>query len=70
LLTPTSARPWGFARSIAARVAWYIPTMPFWLPPSKSAETLVSRSTRIGPRGALKRGWSATLSSFGRPEYS
>jgi hypothetical protein len=60
LLTPTRARPWGFALSIAARMAWYIPIMPVW-------DTLVSRSTRIGPWPALNRGCSATLSSFGSP---
>ena len=70
LLTPTSAKPCACARSITARVAWYIASIPLWLPPSNSTDTLVSLMTRIGRRGAVKRGWSATLSSFGRPEYS
>ena len=63
--TPPRAGP---LSSITARVAYYISRMSIWFPPSKSTETLVSLSARLGVRAALKRGWSATLSSFGRPE--
>jgi hypothetical protein len=64
-LTPTMARPCGVARAIASRVAWYMPIIPLWWPPS-SADTAVSRTTRTGSR-LLEARWSATLRSFGSP---
>jgi hypothetical protein len=70
LFTPTTDMPCSRALAIATCVARYIATIPLLLPPSKSADTDVSRNARSGRRGCFNCLCSATLRIFGSPEYS